>query len=1098
MQAPPTGQSLALVSALSNPENHDLHVQAIEARDRALGDAQQYSYWCLQLAYILLGADDPTQLMARLPANELAYWKQTDLPSVARLEQDPSLWIPFGQMAGLLLKNAMCRPPMIQHQRLHVSPEIAAQLRPALLRALQCRNAALRAVASTVIATAAVSVDGVQPHLHVASGWPQLLDELIQAVQAHLQQQQQYQQQSSESIATSLAAEGAMMTIRKIMEDGPETLSAADLDHLIPVLIQCLHVNHLNLDNDVNSNIALAALQSLASCLSAGLLPSAWVAHFDEHLKGLSALAVSATHHAPIQQWICRNLVTVLEVRTEYLAPHMSTIAPFIMQMTARTTTNNNNTAATATSESDELVALEACDFWLTFASLDDSAVSGEMHDVVGALLPQLIPVLLHNMIYSPEKQRELMLEYEEVQNSSKYNNNDSVRPIFHRSKAAESHRSPHITSKTNYDDTYCDNDDDDDDDTGNEQDGEDPNDDDDDDNEWTLRKCAAASLDALANLFGGEVILPILLPVIEQGFAVQVHGGADPWKQEACILALGAVAEGCMEEMEPYLGRIHPYLLQLLSTQQQQPHETPPVVQCIAAWALGQYAGWAVEQVQSGDQGHLLAVMTEVLINKLPHPHPHVQVAAASALGVVAQAAGDLMAPYFEAIFTALMAALHQYSSSGNSLKSRLAVLDVLGVLADCCGPAIAEETLPTIYVPPLLQMWDHLAQRNPADRTLLPLMETLSSIAVTSGNNFQPYALECFENAMCIIEQVTLILTTTSASSDEDYNGYGTAAAAIWSDEDVDPIVCATDLLDGLVECLGANSAALVSSSSRYGNVFLNVLLGLCQHDVGAVRTSALALLGDLARHAPSVLEPALPQLLEQAVRCMETTSAQAAWEATNAVWAVGEICVHCQGHPTILEPIVPTLVQCLIGFLMGNGENLGDEDVMQTRASGMEYQRSGLRENAAACMGRLSKVSPKFVAADLPRFLTGWCDGLAKISDIAERRDSFQGFVLAVYANPQAITQAGSNVSATCVSILFAILSWHIPEEAIANRSLLISTEYPFTPFPSAEAELGVALVKLVHDVRVAVGEETWHLVQKGLPVNVRRLLRENYQL
>ena len=590
------------------------------------------------------------------------------------------------------------------------------------------------------------------------------------------------------------------------------------------------------------------------------------------------------------------------------------------------------------------------------------------------------------------------------------------------------------------------------------------------------MRKCAAASLDALANLFGGELILPSLLPALEQGF----QDAADPWRQEACILALGAVAEGCHEEMNAHLSQIHPYLLHLLSSSSSSEGNSLPQVKCIAAWTLGQYAAWAVEQVQSGAQGHLLAQMTEVLLNQLPDRNPKVQVSVVSAFGVIAEASGDLLAPYLEHVYQALVAAMSRYHG-----RSLLTVFDVLGILADCCGPAIAEGSLPSIYMPPLLHMWDGLAKNNPADRTLLPLMESLASIAVTAGMNFQPYALECFDNAMCIIESVTLLLTATSSG---DSN--------IPNEEDVDPIVCATDLLDGLVEGLGANFVSLLSSSHRYGPHFLNVLLNMCRHEVSGVRISALALLGDLARNAPSILEPALPQLLQEAVASMDTVHSSV---CTNAVWAVGEICVRCEGHPAILEPFAPTLLQNLIGFLVGNGEGIGSDYQNKQYSSSdlFGWKMSGLRENAAACMGRLAKVNAGFVAADLSRFLVGWCDGMAKISDRTERRDAFQGFIQAVYANPQAIQQADKNVAAVCVSILFAILSWHVPDSSYSSN-LLTSTEYQFVPFPPAEAELGAALVKLMHDMKVSVGEETWHLVQKGLPVNVRRLLRENYQL
>jgi hypothetical protein len=43
---------------------------------------------------------------------------------------------------------------------------------------------------------------------------------------------------------------------------------------------------------------------------------------------------------------------------------------------------------------------------------------------------------------------------------------------------------------------------------------------------------------------------------------------------------------------------------------------------------------------------------------------------------------------------------------------------------------------------------------------------MESLASIALSCGMNFQPYALDCFHNAMWIIEYV--ILSFAAAADD------------------------------------------------------------------------------------------------------------------------------------------------------------------------------------------------------------------------------------------------------------------------------------------------------------------------------------------
>lgn len=673
------------------------------------------------------------------------------------------------------------------------------------------------------------------------------------------------------------------------------------------------------------------------------------------------------------------------------------------------------------------LVALEACEFWLTFASLTEEECTTAMADAVVAILPQLVPVLLQGMVYLPEQQEELKFRNEiDMQENAV----QQVRPVFHKSRSKGG-------------DGYATDDEDDDDDDM----------DDDEANEWTLRKCSAASLDALAAMYGPDPILPCLLPELEKGLAA-----ADPWIQEASILSLGAIADGCMEAMTRHMGQLFPFLMTHLAAPESP--STLPQVKSTAAWTIGQYASWAVEQVQSGAQGHLLAQMTEVFLARLSDKNRRVQVACCSAFGVVIETAGDLMVPYLEPTFQGLVSALTRFKG-----RSLLIVFDTFGIIADFVGAAIGEGTLPTIYIPALLQMFDAVAKVDPTDRTLLPLMESLSSIALVCGPNYQPYALETFDDAMCIIESVTLILTATGDQIDNE--------------EDADPIICAADLLDGLVEGLGSNFATLVSSSTRYGQHFPTVLHSLAAHEIPGVRMSAFALLGDLAKNAPTILEAALPELLKEAIVSLDLVNPSV---CNNAVWAIGEVCVRCGENPAPLEPFAPNLLQKLIALLMGN-----DVD-----GSGRGVALAGIAENTAATMGRLAMVNPNFVATDLPRFLMGWCEAMAKISDPKERRDAYTGFIRAVYANPNAIQEASVNVADAISSILFAIVSWHMPSSGVD----VINVQ--FEPFPHSEAELGNALSKLLHDIKASVGDETWGNVKKLLPVNVRRLLLEAYHL
>lgn len=456
---------------------------------------------------------------------------------------------------------------------------------------------------------------------------------------------------------------------------------------------------------------------------------------------------------------------------------------------------------------------------------------------------------------------------------------------------------------------------------------------------------------------------------------------------------------------------------------------------------------------------------MTEVFLQRLQDKNRKVQIACASALGVLVEASGDLLSPYLEHIFPAMVGAMSRFQG-----RSLVILFDTLGIMADFCGPAVGEHDLPQVYVPPMLHLLNTLLTTDPTDQTLLPLMESLASIALTCGTNFQPYALETFENSMCVIEQVQLMFATAETVAEED----------------ADPIICATDLLDGLCEGLGVNFVSLVASSSRYGQHFMSVVHNLCKFQATGVRVSALALLGDLARNAPSLIEPALPQLLREAIANLEPAQHEMhSTLANNAVWAIGEICVQCGENPAPLEPFASVLMQQLIVLLMGNG---------QGRVSGIP----GLAENAAACVGRLAKVNPNFVAPELSRFLLGWCDGISKIVDPTERRDAYMGFCKVLYTNPQAIQQGAANVADSISSIVFAVVSWHIPPEAHLEAEDFLAGDYGFRPFPPTEAAVGKQLGQLLTDIKSSVGEDVWNSVQNQLPVNVRRLLHEAYGL
>eukprot|EP00534_Pseudo-nitzschia_fraudulenta_P005652 CAMPEP_0201189154 /NCGR_PEP_ID=MMETSP0851-20130426/137135_1 /ASSEMBLY_ACC=CAM_ASM_000631 /TAXON_ID=183588 /ORGANISM="Pseudo-nitzschia fraudulenta, Strain WWA7" /LENGTH=987 /DNA_ID=CAMNT_0047474927 /DNA_START=107 /DNA_END=3067 /DNA_ORIENTATION=- len=978
---PPNGQVLSLVSALSQTENHDLHVQAIQARDLALSSSSDsYGNLCLQLAYLTVGSDQVEALLHRIQPSELEVWRQTDPNTTARIQANPSMLVPFGQMAGLILKNALLRPPTQQggHTPLSLGNEIAKHVKEVLLYGLSLTHKELRNVISSVISDCAVSVSSVQPYLSIKT-WPELMPVLIH----HL---------NPANNPTENAVVGSLSTVQKMMEDDPDEIPTQHLDALIPLLLQ--------LFQSPDESKRVGSLQTIASCLAFGLVPSSLVLQFSTYLEGLSRLAVDPSMQ--VRKWVCRSINTLLQFHAQYIQPQWDSICQFMLQSTMQ---------QGAMSDDQIEVATEACEFWFIFATLDEMLLTPAMLENVQKMFPQLIPILLSNMVYSQDQRIDL-----EAQNELDMEEqlNQAMKPVFHKTK-----------NKGDSAGGGGGGDDDDDDDWG------------DDDNEWNLRKYAGASLDCLANLYGAEPILPNLLPSLESGLS-----SADPWVQEASILALGAVADGCREEMHGHMSQLFPYLMTLLATPEAP--QNLPQVKCICAWTASRYADWVVNQVQTGVAGHLLAQMLEVFLRRLQDKNRKVQVACGSALGELMETAGDLMSPYLQEIYPALMSAMAMYQG-----RSLVILFDTLGIMAECCGPEIGENDLPSKYVPHLIKIWNVILNQDPTNRILLPLMESLACICANCRMNYQPFALETFETSMAIIEQVQIMLATTENPDEEE----------------ADPMMCATDLIDSLCEGLGPNFASLVGSSTRYGQNFTNVIHALCTHQSVGVRTSALALLGDLARHTPGMIEPALPQLLQAAVSNLESTyDEEHANVCVNSVWAIGEICLKCHGNPAIIEPFVPALMQTLIGLLMGNGT----EHVSAV---------PNLAENAATCVGRLANLNTMFVAQDLPRFLLGWTDGLSRITDITEKRDAFTGLCNALYANPQAIQQVQASPPDAITSIMFAITSWHIPADFPEDINNFLNGAYRFVPFPQEEAALGNRLAELIQNIKTSVGADSW---------------------
>ena len=236
--------------------------------------------------------------------------------------------------------------------------------------------------------------------------------------------------------------------------------------------------------------------------------------HIDTFLATLFKRA--SDDDASVRRHVCQSLVLLLASKPEKLMPEMHNVAEYMLF---------------STRDRNETVALEACEFWLTFA--EDPELSPHLQP----LLPKVAPVLLECMVYGED---DLLWLDSDADDAAVPDKDTDIKPRHYGQKAHGFDRADEVGTSSGvqqsrvgaYGEEIADDDDED----------EDEYDDDFDDDmstEWNLRKCAAAALDVLAVRFGPDLLNVLLEPLKTKLWSQEwLH-------RESGILALGAMAEG-------------------------------------------------------------------------------------------------------------------------------------------------------------------------------------------------------------------------------------------------------------------------------------------------------------------------------------------------------------------------------------------------------------------------------------------------------------------------------------------------------------------------------------------------------------------------
>ena len=723
--------------------------------------------------------------------------------------------------------------------------------------------------------------------------------------------------------ASNEAQEGAMSAMTKICEDSPRLLlrevnGQRPLNYVLPQLIAATKSPLPKVRTG-----ALVAINVFTPRASQAMINSV-----DDLLQHLFVLASDT--NPDVRRQVCRAFVHLVETRPDKLQPHLSGLVDYVISQQKG---------------DDEEVACDAAEFWLAV---------GEHNDLWQALQPYLgkiIPVLLECMVYSGEDIALLGAESDDEEEDDKQ---EDIKPAFAKkdqrrnangdASAEQSDNENAYQKLAGIDDEL---------EEGEVDESEDG--DENPDEKWTLRKCSAASLDVFAKDFRGPVFEAIF-PYLSQNLK---HA---EWPQrEAAVLALGAVADGCMDVVIPHLPELIPYLISLLE-------DNEPVVRQITCWTLARYSKWAAEVPDQAQKEQYFVPLMDGILRKMLDKNKKVQAAAASAFADIEFKAGAHLEPYCGPIIQQFVRCFAKYKD-----KNMYVLYDCVQTLAERVGSLLENPELTGQLMPALIERYNIVPDQS---REMFPLLECLSYVALALGTSFAPYSRPIFVRCVNIIH-MTLEQSLAAATN---------PALDV---PDKDFLVTSLDLLSAIIQVLEEEKAVELVKTSPQPVV---ELLTFCMEDpADEVRQSAYALLGDCAKYLYSLIQPHLGAILPIALKQLDLDSVlddevdNEFGAYNNTCWSLGELALnHGKGMAQWASELVKHFV-----------------DIM----SNPRVPKS-LAENAAIALGRVGIANSEILAQALDTFAEEFLTLMKKVDPSEEKATALKGFSMVVAQNPHAM--------------------------------------------------------------------------------------------
>ena len=784
-----------------------------------------------------------------------------------------------------------------------------ALIRVAVPMGLQDKNSQIRNYAGN-IATELIRRGGL-------FSWPEFLPELLKMIGNETGQ------------VSPEAQEGAMAAMAKICEDNAKLLEREHngqrpLNYLLPKFIEA-----------TKSPLPKVRVQTLTAInVFTPRKSQAMLNSIDTLLQHLFVLANDES--TDVRRQVCRAFVHLVETRPDKLLPHIGGLVDYII---------------TQQKSDDEELACEAAEFWLAVGEHES------LWNSLGPHIQKIIPVLLDCMVYSGE---DIALLGGASDDEDEEDREEDIRPAFAKKNLTRNINangegvSADPSQNGNAYEKLASID-------GDLEEGEIDEVDDGDENpdeRWTIRKCSAAALDVFARDFQ-DPVFNCILPYLSQNLK------RDEWPyREAAVLALGAVADGCITVVAPHLPELVPYLISLLN-------DPEPVVRQITCWTLGRYSLWAADLPDPAQKLTFFEPLMEGILTKMLDKNKKVQEAGASAMANLEEKAKKKLAPYSLPIIQQFVRCFAKYKD-----RNMWILYDCVQTLAEHIGPELARPELVSQLMPALIGRWQSVPDQS---RELFPLLECLSYVVMALSDEFTPYAEPVFGRCVNVIHQ-SLEQSLAAASNP------GIEAP------NKDFLVTSLDLLSAIIQALDDKTASQLVAGAQ--PAFFE-LLSFCMENPGEeVRQSAYALMGDCARYVFPQLEPCLPTLFPILLKQLDLDNIldeeiDAGFNVVNnACWSAGEIAMQ---HGKGMAPFVAELVlRCV--------EIISNPNVSK-----------GVSENAAIALGRLGLANYEQMAPQLATFAGDFLTSMDEVEPTEEKASAFKGFTRVVAQNPQAMESA-----------------------------------------------------------------------------------------